>query len=149
MAQTNDQAVTIKFGSNTFTPDADFTIIGLNDLSGVVVGAILPPTTQLVWVEFKNGGAFLNADLSDADGELLAKVRRNVIEFNKDNVYSLETYPKNQNHPERVVITKRSGETVVDLSLDEGVWEFKGDFYAQGQHVVATSDGLILNPQNS
>jgi hypothetical protein len=146
MAQANQES-TIKFGSNTFTVDADFTIIGLNDSGGVVIGAILPPETQLVWVEFKQGGASLNADISDADGELVAKVRSNVIEFNKDNVYSVETYPENQLPPERIVVTNKNGETAIDLSLKEGVWEFNGDFYAQGQHVVATADGLILNPQ--
>src|SRR5918992_2246199 len=144
MAQANQES-TIKFGSNTFTVDADFTIIGLNDSGGVVIGAILPPETQLVWVEFKQGGASLNADISDADGELVAKVRSNVIEFNKDNVYSVETYPENQLPPERIVVTNKNGETAIDLSLKEGVWEFNGDFYAQGQHVVATADGLILN----
>jgi hypothetical protein len=146
MAQANQES-TIRFGSNTFTADADFTIIGLNNSGGVVLGAILPPETQLVWVEFKQGGAFLNADISDADGELVAKVRSNVIEFNKDNVYSVKTYPENQIPPERVVITKRDGEMVMDLSLNQGVWEFSGDFYSQGQHVVVTADGLILNPQ--
>ena len=149
MAQPNQKQITIKFGSNTFTPDGDFTIIGLNDSGGVVLGAILPPTTQLVWIEFKDGGAFLNADLSDADGELVAKVRGNVVEFDKDNVYAVETYPKNRIPSERVLVTNRHGETAVDLSLNEGIWEFKGDFYAKGQHVVATSDGLILNPQSS
>jgi hypothetical protein len=91
----------------------------------------------------------LNADISDADGELVAKVRSNVIEFSKDNVYLVKTYPANRIPPERIVITNRNGETAIDLSLKQGVWEFNRDFYAQGQHVVATSDGLILNLQSS
>jgi hypothetical protein len=149
MAQANQQNATIKFGSNRFVCEAEFTIIGLNDSGGVVIGATLPPTTQAVWVEFKQGGAFLNADISDADGDLVAKVRNNVIEFNKDNGYSLETQPQNQIPPERVTITNRLGETAIDLSLKEGVWEFTGDFYSQGHHIVATTQGLTLNPQTS
>jgi sporulation protein YlmC with PRC-barrel domain len=147
MAQANQQNATIKFGSNRFVCEADFTIIGLNDTGGVVIGATLPPTTQAVWIEFRQGGAFLNADISDADGELVAKVRNNVIEFNKENVYSVKTHPENQIPPERVVITNRYGETAIDLSLKEGVWEFNGDFFSQGQHIVATPEGLTLNPQ--
>jgi hypothetical protein len=147
MAQANQQNATIKFGSNRFVCEADFTIIGLNDTGGVVIGATLPPITQAVWIEFRQGGAFLNADISDADGELVAKARNNVIEFNKENVYSLETHPENQIPPERVVITNRYGETAIDLSLKEGIWEFNGDFFSQGQHIVATPEGLTLNPQ--
>jgi hypothetical protein len=147
MAQANQQNATIKFGSNRFVCEADFTIIGLNDTGGVVIGATLPPTIQAVWIEFRQGGAFLNADISDADGELVAKVRNNVIEFNKENVYSVDTHPENQIPPERVVITNRYGETAIDLSLKEGIWEFNGDFFSQGQHIVATPEGLTLNPQ--
>jgi hypothetical protein len=147
MAQANQQNATIKFGSNRFVCEADFTIIGLNDTGGVVIGATLPPTTQAVWIEFRQGGAFLNADISDADGELVAKVRNNVIEFNKENVYSVQTHPENQIPPERVVITNRYGQTAIDLSLKEGIWEFNGDFFSQGQHIVATPEGLTLNPQ--
>ena len=33
------------------------------------------------------------------------------------------------------------------LSNSEG--EFTGDFYAQGQHLVVTGQGLTLNPQSS
>ena len=147
MAQANQQNATIKFGSNRFVCEADFTVIGLNDTGGVVIGATLPPTTQAVWIDFRQGGAFLNADISDADGELVAKVRNNVIEFNKENVYSVETHPENQIPPERVVITNRYGETAIDLSFKEGIWEFNGDFFSQGQHIVATPEGLTLNPQ--
>ena len=147
MSQANQQNATIKFGSNRFVCEADFTIIGLNDTGGVVIGATLPPITQAVWIEFRQGGAFLNADISDADGELVAKVRNNVIEFNKENFYSVETHPENQIPPERVVITNRYGETAIDLSLKEGIWEFNGDFFSQGQHIVATPEGLTLNPQ--
>ena len=147
MAQANQQNATIKFGSNRFVCEADFTIIGLNDSGGVVIGATLPPPSQAVWVEFKQGGAFLNADISDADGQLIAKVRNNAIEFNKDNLYSVATHPQNQIPTERVVITKGYGETAMELSLKEGVWEFTGDFFSQGQHIVVTAQGLTLNPQ--
>jgi hypothetical protein len=139
----------MKFGSNRFVCEGDFTVIGLNDAGGVVIGATLPPPTQSVWVEFKDRGAFLNADLSDADGGLIARIRNNAIVFNKDNFYSLQSLPPNQIPPERIVITNRNGDTAMDLTLKENVWEFTGDFYAQGQHIVVTGQGLTLNPQSS
>ena len=113
-----------------------------------MIGAELPPPTQSVWIEFKDGGAFLNADLSDADGGLIGRIRSNVIEFNKDGFYSVQSLPPNQ-IPERIVITNKHGETVIELSLKENVWEFIGDFYAHGQHIVVTEQGLTLNPQSS
>jgi len=143
------QSTTIKFGSNRFLCEADFTIVGLSDAGGVVIGAELPPPTQSVWVEFKEGGAFLNADLSDAEGGLVARIRNNAFEFNKDNLYSVQSFPANQIPPERIVITNRHGETAIDLNLKENVWEFTGDFYAHGQHMVVTEQGLTLNPQSS
>jgi hypothetical protein len=142
------QSTSIKFGSNRFVCEGDFTIIGLNDTGGVVIGAELPPPTQSVWVEFRDGGSFLNADLSDADGGLVAKIRNNDIVFNKDNLYSVQSFPSNQ-IPERVVVTHKHGKTAIDFSLKENVWEFTGDFYAQGQHIVVTEQGLTLNPQSS
>ena len=142
------QSTSIKFGSNRFVCEGDFTILGLNDAGGVVIGAELPPPTQSVWVEFKEGGAFLNADLSDADGDLVARIRSNAIEFNKDNRYSVQSFPPKKT-PERIVVTNKQGETVIDLSLKENVWEFTGDFYAQAQHIVVTEQGLTLNPQSS
>ena len=114
-----------------------------------MIGAELPPPTQSVWVEFKDGGAFLNADLSDAEGSLVARIRRNAIEFSKDNFYSVQSLPPNPISPERITITNRHGEAAIDLSLKENVWEFTGDFYAQGQHIVVTGQGLTLNPQSS
>ena len=143
------QAASIKFGSNGFVCEGDFTIVGLNDAGGVVIGATLPPPTQSVWIEFKEGGAFLNADLSDADGGLVARIRSNAIESNKDNFYSVQSLPPNQIPPVRIIVTDRHGETAIDLSLKENVWEFTGNFYAQGQHIVVTGQGLTLNPQNS
>jgi hypothetical protein len=143
------QSTTLKFGSNRFVCEGDFTIVGLNDAGGVVIGATLPPPTQLVWVEFREGAAFLNADLSDADGDLVAKIRNNTIEFNKDTVYSVQSLPPNQIPPERILVTNKHGDTAIDLSLEEGVWEVTGDFYAQGQHIVVTAQGLTLNPQTS
>lgn len=114
-----------------------------------MIGAILPPPTQSVWIEFKAGGAFLNADLSDADGRLVARIRSNAIEFNKDNFYSVQSLPPNHNPPERIIVTDRHRETAIDLSLKENAWEVTGDFYAQGQHIVITGQGLTLNPQSS
>jgi hypothetical protein len=143
------QSTSIKFGINRFICEGDFTIIGLNDAGGVVIGAELPPPTQSVWIEFKDGGAFLNADLSDADGGLIARIRSNAIEFNKDNFYSVQSLPPNQIPPERILVTNKQGETAIELSLKENVWEFTGDFYAHGQHIVVTGQGLTLNPQSS
>jgi hypothetical protein len=143
------QSTTLKFGSNRFVCEGDFTIVGLNDAGGVVIGATLPPPIQSVWVEFREGAAFLNADLSDADGDLVAKIRNNIIEFNKDTVYSVQSLPPNQIPPERILVTNKHGDTAIDLSLEEGVWEVTGDFYAQGQHIVVTAQGLTLNPQTS
>ena len=113
-----------------------------------MIGAELPPPTQSVWIEFKQGGAFLNADLSDADGDTVARIRSNAIEYNKDNFYSVQAIPTNQN-PERIIVTNKQGETAIDLSLKENVWEFTGDFHAQAQHIVVTAQGLTLNPQSS
>jgi hypothetical protein len=113
-----------------------------------VIGAELPPPTQSVWVEFRDGGSFLNANLSDADGGLVAKIRNNEIVFNKDNFYSVQSLPSSQ-IPERIVVTNKHGKTAIDFSLKENVWEFTGDFYAQGQHIVVTEQGLTLNPQSS
>jgi len=56
-------ATTIRFRGNTFNVDRDFTFVGVNGQCGVVFGG-LPPETPLVWVTFKSGGVFLNADLS-------------------------------------------------------------------------------------
>ena len=113
-----------------------------------MIGAELPPPIQSVWIEFKDGGAFLNADLSDADGGLVARIRSNAIEFNKDGFYSVQSLPPNQ-IPERIVVTHKHGETTIELNLKENVWEFTGDFYAHGQHIVVTEQGLTLNPQSS
>ena len=114
-----------------------------------MIGATLPPPTQSVWVEFKAGGAFLNADLSDADGGLIARIRSNAIESNKDNFYSVQSLPPNQIPPERILVVNKQGVTAIELSLKENVWEFTGDFYAHGQHIVVTEQGLTLNPQSS
>jgi hypothetical protein len=47
-----------------------------------------PPTTRLVWVVFKQGAAFL-----DADGERVLQIRDNVVTMNKDNICSVEQLP--------------------------------------------------------
>ena len=60
----------IRFGSNTFSAAGDFTIIGIDDTGHLIMGGFgRPPKTPLVWLTFKQGIAFLNADLSDVDGE--------------------------------------------------------------------------------
>jgi hypothetical protein len=79
---------------------------------------------------------------------LVAKIRNNDIVFDKDNLYSVQSFPSNQ-IPERIVVTHKHGKTAIDFSLKENVWEFTGDFYAQGQHIVVTEQGLTLNPQGS
>lgn len=139
---------TIRFGSNTFSAQDDFTIVGSDDKGGLILGGFgPPPKTRYVWVTFKHGGAFLNASLLDADGELVLQIRDNVITINKDNVYSVEQHPDNQIPPDRVVVTNQYAETALDLRREGGMWDFNGDFYCGSNHVVATPEGTIINPK--
>jgi hypothetical protein len=138
---------TIRFGSNTFSANNDFTVIGVDESGGLIVGGFgPPPRTPLVWLHFREGGAFLNADLSDADGETVLQIRDNVITHNKDNVYSIQLLPDNQIPPDRVVVVNRFGETALDLRRDGAIWDFNGDFYHGNWHVVATPEGTVMNP---
>ena len=105
-----------------------------------------PPRTQLVWVEFKQGGAYLNAELADADGDGVLQIKDNVITYNKDNIYRIEQYPENQIPPDRVVVMNQYGETALDLRRKEGIWDFNGDFYHGPWHIVATPQGTVINP---
>src|SRR5205809_7785374 len=109
----------VRFGRNDFESDDEFTVVGVDDAGDIVLGGFgAPPAKRLVWVEFKNGGAFLNADLADADGENVLSIRDNVITVNKDNVYSVEQHPDNQVPPDRVVVTNQYAETALDLRRD-------------------------------
>jgi hypothetical protein len=138
----------IRFGSNMFSAQDDFTIIGSDDKGGLIFGGFgAPPKTRYVWVTFKGGGAFLNADLLDADGELVLQIRDNVITINKDNVYNVEQHPDNQIPPDRVVVTNQYGETALDLRREGSMWDFNGDFYCGSDHVVATPEGTVINPR--
>lgn len=138
---------TIRFGSNTFSADRDFTIVGVNEPGNLIIGGFgSPPKTPLVWVTFKEGGAFLNADLADADGDTVLQIRDNVITLNKDNIYKVELYPENQIPPDRVLVINQYAETAMDLRRVYGVWDFNGDFYHGRWHIVATPQGTVINP---
>ena len=140
---------TIRFGSNTFSASRDFTVVGVDDSGHLIIGGFGPaPKTPLVWVTFKQGGAFLNADLADADGDPVLQIRDNVITINKDNVYKLEQHPDNQIPPDRVVVINQYGETALDLQREGSIWDFNGDFYHGSFHIVATPDGTVINPKH-
>ncbi len=138
----------IRFGSNTFSANRDFTIVGVGESGDLIIGGFgPPPKTQLVWISFKQGGAFLNADLADVDGDMVLQIRDNVITFNKDNIFKVEQHPDNQIPPERVIITNQYGETAMDLSRVGDIWDFNGDFYHGRWHIVATPEGTAINPE--
>ncbi len=138
---------TIRFGSNTFSAEQNFTIIGVDDSENLIIGGFGPaPKTPLVWVNSKQGGAFLNANLSDADGGLVLQIDDNVITYNRDNVYTVEQSPENQIPPDRVIVTNQYGETALDLKREANFWDFNGDFYHGSWHVVATPNGTEINP---
>jgi hypothetical protein len=138
---------TIRFGSNLFVAGDDFTVVGIDATGGVVLGAFgMPPESKIVWVTFKGNEAFLNADLADADGDDVLQIRENVITFNKDNVFRVELHPDNKIPPDRVVVINQDGETALDLRRDGTVWDFNGNFYHGGWHIVATPQGTLINP---
>jgi len=138
---------TIRFGSNTFSAGQDFTIIGVDDQGHLIIGGFgRPPAVRLVWIEFNPRGAFLNADLADADGETVLQIKNNVITINKDNIYQVQQIPANQIPPSQVVVTNQYGETALDLRDVDGIWDFNGDFYHRGWHIVATPNGTEVNP---
>jgi len=109
---------TIRFGSNTFSAGNSFTIVGVDDSGNLIFGSFgPPPKTPLVWVDFKQGGAFLNANMADADGEMVFQIKDNVITYNKNNIYRIEQFPSNQIPPDRVVVVNQFGETTETLEL--------------------------------
>jgi hypothetical protein len=88
----------------------------------------------------------LNADLADADGEVVLRIRDNVITLNRDNVYSVEQHPPNQIPSDRIIVTNRYGETALDLRRVNGRWDFNADFYHGSWHIVAEPHGTTINP---
>jgi len=139
----------IRLGSNTFSADNDFTIIGIDSAGGLVVGGFgSPPATRLVWVTFRGRNAYLNADITDADGVMVLQMRDNTVSLNADNVYSAEQIPADDGTISRLVVTNQFGETALNLSRDGSVWDFQCDVYCRGWHVVATSTGMTVNPKN-
>lgn len=139
---------TIRFGSNTFSAKDNFTLVGINDAGGLIIGGFgPPPKTPLVWITFKQGGAFLNADLKDVDDDLVLQIRENVITVNKDNIYKIELQPDNQIPPDRVTVINQYGETALDLKRVDDMWDFNGDFYHGSYHIVATPEGTMINPR--
>ena len=116
---------TIRFGSNMFTAGNDFTIVGVDDSGNLIIGGFgPPPKTPLVWVEFKQGGAFLNANIGDASGEMVLQIKDNVITYNKNNIYKIEQFPVNQIPPDRVVVVNQYGETALDLRREGNICDF-------------------------
>lgn len=138
---------TIRFGSNTFSAGSSFTIVGVNESGHLIIGGFgTPPKTPLVWVRFMENGAYLNANLSDADGEAVLQIKDNVITYNKNNIYSVQQFPENQIPPDRVLVVNQFGETALDLRREGGIWDFNGDFYHGQWHIVATPNGTEINP---
>ena len=138
---------TIRFGSNTFSAGNSFTIVGVDESEHLIIGGFgPPPKTPLVWVHFRGNGAYLNANLADADAETVLQIKDNVITYNKDNIYSIQQFPENQIPPDRVLVVNRFGETVLDLRREGGIWDFNGDFYHGHWHIVATPKGTEINP---
>jgi len=138
---------TIRFGSNTFSADKEFTVIGVESKDNLIMGGFGPrPQKPLVWITFRDNGAFLNADLADVDGETVLQIKENVITVNKGNIYRLELHPDNQIPPDRVVVINQYGETALDLQRVGGIWDFNGDFYSGKWHIVATPKGTTINP---
>jgi len=138
---------TIRFGSNTFSTDKEFTVIGVGDMDNLIMGGFGPrPQKPLVWITFRGDAAFLNAELVDADNEVVLQIKDNVITVNKNNIYRLEQRPDNQIPPDRVIVINKYGETALDLQRVAGIWDFNGDFYYGKWHIVATPKGTTINP---
>ena len=138
---------TIRFGSNTFSAGNSFTIVGVDESEHLIIGGFgPPPKTPLVWVHFRGNGAYLNANLADADGEPVLEIKDNVITYNQDNIYNIQQFPENQIPPDRVLVVNRFGETALDLAREGGIWDFNGDFYHGQWHIVATPKGTEINP---
>ena len=138
---------TIRFGSNTFSAGNSFTIVGVNESGDLIIGGFgTPPKTPLVWVHFRQNGAYLNANLADADGETVLQIKDNIITYNKDNIYSIQQFPENQIPPDRVLVVNRFGETALDLRREGGIWDFNGDFYHGKWHIVASPKCTEINP---
>lgn len=139
----------IRFGGCTFSSETDFTVVGQTQDGGLGIGFFgPPPPTRFVWVSIANGALLLNADFADADGEVVVTIRDNVVTFNRDNIYSVETFPPNQIPPDRVVVTNQYGETALDLNRQGATWDLNADFRYGDWHVVATPDGMRINPPN-
>lgn len=139
---------TIRFGSNTFSANVEFTVIGSDKSNNIIIGGFGPPPDKpIVWITFKGNAAYLNAELADVDGEIVLKIKDNIITINKDNIYSVEQFPENQIPPDRVVVTNQYAETTMDLRREGDIWDFNGDFYHGSFHIVATPQGTEINPR--
>ena len=138
---------TIRFGSNTFSAGNSFTIVGVDESEHLITGGFgPPPKTPLVWIHFRENGAYLNANLADANGETVLEIKDNIITYNQDNIYNIQQFPENQIPPDRVLVVNRFGETALDLAREGGIWDFNGDFYHGQWHIVATPKGTEINP---
>ena len=137
---------TIRFGSNMFSAGNNFTIVGVDESGNLIIGGFgPPPKTPLVWIEFKQGWAFLNGNLADAGGEIVLQIGDNVITYNKNNIQKIGQFPVNQIPPDRVVLVNQYGETALDLRRDGKILDFNGDFYHGSWHIVATPEDTEIN----
>ncbi len=133
---------TVLFGSNRFTAHNEFVVIGQPKQGGIILGGFgnLSEMRPLVWITIRNNIGFLNADILDADNEIVLQIRNNEIRINKDNIYKATV---NQN---AVQVINQYGETALDLKNQNGLIIFNGDFYIGKDHIVATDNGTTINP---
>jgi hypothetical protein len=127
----------IEFGSNLVYLGRPVVIVVMNG-------------RPIVWATDRDGRAMLNADIMDADDEMVVQIRDNVVTVNRDNAYETRTYPEGQFPPDRVVVVNKYAEFSLDLQLgDDGTWRIYGDFYCQKAHIVATPQHVTIQPRAS
>jgi len=137
----------IIFGSNTFSSNSDFTVIGKDARGGIIFGGFGAPVSKpIVWIKVSGSKGLLNAEISDADGDLVLKIVDSKVILNKDNIYKVETIPDNQIPPDRIIVTNQYGETALDLSNKGDAIVFNADIYEGKDHIVATDQGTLINP---
>lgn len=115
----------------------------------IVFGGFGPPITNpIVWITIHNGRGYLNAHISDADGDLVLSIHESVITLNRENIYNVQSIPPNQIPPDRLIVTNQYGETALDLRNENDEIILNADFHEGNLHVVATDEGTSINPHN-
>ncbi len=138
---------TIKVGAETFSADREFTVVAIDDSNRpIACGFGKLPMTRLLWITFRQGGAFLNADLADNDGETVLQIRENVITQNTGSIYTILQIPENQIPPDRILVIDQDAEVTMVLRRDGDIWDFNGDFYYREWHIVAAPNGITIDP---